>query len=828
MTENAVAVKRDKDRFRSAERRSALLREFGPALAAAVAAILVLATVFLIDRSEKRSWQAAAIEARLALTSEGVKTALLQPWEVVTPLAAWAAAETPVTAAEFDRFAISLAGNRSGLQALLILNEDTVVQSWTSANLARSAPDWLTEPSRWLPSSVETITQSKAEIRVFPAGEENGTLLLMYQASPADKKSAGGDDVPHPLIAAAVIDVGAVIHGYRASLADDRFVQSLRMIQPTKAPSIALDGYADSSPAEVDWAHHVTFSLNRTLWEVTAAPRSGWSPAPPGRSLFWAFGALVALVIAGLVFIVVRHPQRVDQSVARAISRHEEFERHFRAICDNSPTEIYLKDTTGRLVLVNKKVNDTFGANEETFVGKLEKDVFPYDNTHELAAHDDAVMLSGQAISNEYRISVPGAVKTQLSLRFPIRDQSGKITTIGVINTDITERKEAEEEFRASKIEAERAAQSKSRFVASASHDLRQPLAALKLMMYDLSQTTNAEDRRAILNTMNLSADAMAGLVNSLLDATKLEIGGVAIEFDDFRIADLLDEIEREFAPLARERGLELRVVPCSLTIQSDYDLLARIAKNFVSNAIRYTDHGRVLVGCRRHKLSLSLQVWDSGPGIDHEEQKNIFDEFYQIASRKAAHSSGLGLGLSIASHASRLLEAEIEVRSTPNKGSMFAVEMPLGDEFLGQAAPFELAMATQQQSFDGTYIFVLDDDDNIRVSMARLLQRWGAMVIAESNFGDAILALGKEDIIPDVLVVDYSLSEEKTGTDFIRTVRTQFDKAIPAVLITGEADLVAKADPKKDLYATLPKPVEPSKLRALLHHLIKKGDVGA
>ncbi len=259
-----------------------------------------------------------------------------------------------------------------------------------------------------------------------------------------------------------------------------------------------------------------------------------------------------------------------------------------------------------------------------------------------------------------------------------VRDRTDELqSTIRLLEREITERQCAQEALRKAKEDAERANAEKSRFLATASHDLRQPLQTINLVHGVLSRTIDADQIEEILNILKGATTTMGDLLEALLDISKLESGAVKPEISSFQVTLILDRLKREFESHADKRSLMLKVVPCSATIRSDAMLLERIVQNLLSNAIHYTNTGSVLLGCRRRGASLRIEVWDTGIGIPEDQQSIIFDEFYRVDNPSHEQHKGFGLGLAIVDRTARLLGHRVEVCSTVGKGSRFSVEVP-------------------------------------------------------------------------------------------------------------------------------------------------------
>lgn len=365
--------------------------------------------------------------------------------------------------------------------------------------------------------------------------------------------------------------------------------------------------------------------------------------------------------------------------------------------------------------------------------------------------------------------------------------------------------------------------QAKSRFLAAASHDLRQPMHALSLFVGQLQDSKTSDERVALTQRIERAVAGLSELLDQLLDLSKLDAGAVQALPQDFAVRDLLAAIETEFAPLARVKGIELRVRPCAAWLRSDPVLVRRILSNLVANALRYTERGGVLLGCRRRGQALRIAVWDTGCGIPGDRREDVFREFVQLAgaeTRRADGSlKGLGLGLSIVARLADLLGTQVDLRSTVGRGSTFAFELPLG---LATASARETPTPSIVPTLRGTFALVIDDDEPARAGMCGLLETWGCIAVAAATSGDAIAQLGGHDRPPELIVCDYWLAEE-TGLSAIERVRAAVGASIPAVLITAETSRSVLSAARASAVPLLHKPVSPLKLRALLAQLLAR-----
>ena len=366
--------------------------------------------------------------------------------------------------------------------------------------------------------------------------------------------------------------------------------------------------------------------------------------------------------------------------------------------------------------------------------------------------------------------------------------------------------------------ELDTANQAKSRFLAAASHDLRQPMHALGLFIAQLRARIHETETLAVVGKVESAVTALQELLDALLDISRLDAGAVSPTPVDFRLQPLFTRLEASFAPQAERKGVRLRTAPTRLAVQSDPVLLERILLNFLTNAVRYTDHGAILLGCRRHGEHVRIEVWDTGVGIAPEHRDAIFQEFYQVSNPERDRTKGLGLGLAIAARLALLLGSRIEMRSHPARGSVFAIELPTGVARAEADAANALAPI---ESLPGARVLVVDDDVLVREAMASLLAQWGCRVALAANGDEAIALFNSEEGKLDAVLSDYRLPNGETGVDVIVRLRAVAGWPIPAALITGDTAPERLREAKLAGHALLHKPVRPAKLRALLEQLL-------
>jgi CheY-like chemotaxis protein len=330
---------------------------------------------------------------------------------------------------------------------------------------------------------------------------------------------------------------------------------------------------------------------------------------------------------------------------------------------------------------------------------------------------------------------------------------------------------------------------------------------------------TGADERKRIIAGVDASLSVMNELFNALLDISKLDAGALAPNLAEFPVAQLLRRIETTFAGAARENGLSLRVVGSSIWVRSDFILLERIVSNLVSNAIRYTTTGRVVVGCRRRGSQLRIEVWDTGVGIPEDQRQHIFGEFYRLDREQRG---GLGLGLAIVDRLCRLLDHPVELISTLGKGSCFSVGVPVVRAPARIVQPQASARARFGAS-NGKLVVVIDDDPLVLEGMGGLIRSWGCSVVIGTT-GSAVLAgLAQYDHPPDVIISDYHFRDGTTGIEAITRLRSALSASIPAFLMSGDTNPEPLREARANGYPLLHKPVDPAALRATLAQLLKK-----
>ena len=379
----------------------------------------------------------------------------------------------------------------------------------------------------------------------------------------------------------------------------------------------------------------------------------------------------------------------------------------------------------------------------------------------------------------------------------------------------------ATQALREKKEEAEQATQAKSRFLAAASHDLRQPTHALGMFVTRLAQLPHDEQTRQLIGNLELSVRAMQNLLDGLLDISRLEALAVQVKLAPFPLSGLLAQLRQDLAQTAHDKGLQLRIRESAVWVMSDAALLYRILLNLVGNALRYTDHGGVLVACRLVDAGtqVQIQVWDSGIGIAPEHQQDVFKEFYQVGNPARDRNKGLGLGLSIVQRTAGLLNHTLALVSRPGIGTRFAITLPK----VAPATEHVDALHSeheQQDELQGTELLVIEDDALVRSALVGLLGGWGIRV-HEAQGMAAAQQWVQRGLKPALILSDYRLQDGQNGIDVVLQLRGELRYAVPACLMSGDTDANLMGAAQAAGLTLLHKPVRPAKLRNLLRRLL-------
>jgi two-component system CheB/CheR fusion protein len=454
----------------------------------------------------------------------------------------------------------------------------------------------------------------------------------------------------------------------------------------------------------------------------------------------------------------------------------------------------------------------------------------PLADLHSLATDADlttdaqTVLASLDAIERE--IETPDGSWFRRRI-LPYRTETHGVEGVVITFTDITRRRKAAAAVEEAKANAEAANLAKSRFLAAASHDLRQPLQTLALLGGLLANAVVGDRAIGLVRRQDETLGSMSGMLDTLLDLNQIEAGVVKVELEDCRIAGLLDRLCHEFTYQAQAKGLALHAVSCSALIRTDPRLLEQMLRNLVSNALKYTNRGRVLLGCRRHGSTLRIEVWDTGIGIPDGELQAVFDEYHQIGNEARERDRGLGLGLSIVQRLGGLLGHRVTVRSRLGKGSVFIVEVPRVLEAVlpahGQACAPAIGPTDRPApslSRPTRHVLVIEDDPDLRDVLRQMLLDEGYRVEDASSGNMAVDKLAAGSFWPDLLVADYNLPGGMSGLQAAARLRESLPD-LPVIILTGDISTATRQDVRRAGAVQLTKPVRPSELIGTIEDLL-------
>lgn len=510
-------------------------------------------------------------------------------------------------------------------------------------------------------------------------------------------------------------------------------------------------------------------------------------------------------------------------------------------IVNYSSDWILVKDLQHRFMLASENFANSAGYDINTLLGKDDLEIGnspqhvfgdPDNDWQGFWPQDDAVTNSGNVSieENPHWDLYSRSERYRRTIRAPLRNAEGKIYSLLVCSQDITEHKKNEallrertamlaqvtEEKRsaeANRLRAEEAVAAKTKFLAAASHDLRQPLHAMGLFLDILHSRSDGKPEQQLVNQIQQSCATLRNLFNGCLDISRLDAGVVERSDEDFRVRTFLEGLNTELTQQAYVKGLRYSYIADNAVVRSDSMLLGRIFRNLVNNAIQNTEHGHIKVVCQLRDDRVELSVSDTGKGIPEEEKIRIFSEFHQVDSTDARMGRGLGLGLAIVKRLCELLEIEIELDSTIDKGSTFTLRIPQG-----LASNIVLEEEPEQHlALEGMQVLIIDDDKYIRHGMEALLQACGCNTVSAADHLLALSALRRENMTPSIIVADYHLSNGNTGTSAIHEIRREYDCEIPAVLVTGDTTSDSEQEAARHALRILYKPVSSELLLATI-----------
>lgn len=534
-------------------------------------------------------------------------------------------------------------------------------------------------------------------------------------------------------------------------------------------------------------------------------------------------------------------------------------ENNIRIYTDNVPALIAYFDTDRRYLFTNRAYEEAMGIDRNQVIGQPVYKVLP---PLEYEARNPFMRAALEGRRQTFELELPGrnrSVRYALVTYTPHIAESGEVLGFFALYQDITERRlveialqetnehleervrertlalselnsalfkenqvraRAEEDMRVAKQQAEDANASKTRFLAAASHDLLQPLNAARLFTSALSQQVEDAELKKTTSHIDNSLKAAEELLSTLLDISKLDAGAFLPKLSDFPLSEILDPLKAEFSVMAAERDLQLTRVKSKAWVRSDAQMLRRILQNFLSNALRYTGEGRVLIGCRRSGDQLRIEVWDTGPGIPDSRMSEIFQEFRRLDTPDKRNEKGLGLGLSIAERMSRVLDHPIRVRSWPGQGTVFSVTVPI-------VAPQQTSTGflPGKRSFnklDGLQLLCIDNEPLILEGMQAMLKGWKCEVAIASHLDQALEAIHALQQPPEIYLADYHLNDGQTGVMALKAIERELQEKVSGIIITADRTDEIANEVSDAGFMLLHKPVKPAALRAMITRLMQ------
>ena len=501
-----------------------------------------------------------------------------------------------------------------------------------------------------------------------------------------------------------------------------------------------------------------------------------------------------------------------------------------RSALDAAPDAMIIIDPAGIVRYANRQVFALFGYPHDAIVGREVEQLLPERYRERHVGHRENYVRNirlrpmGQGLELFGRRRDGTEFPVEISLA-PIED-GDRILTAAAIR-DVTDRKRVEAELIVARESAERASdsadranQAKSRFLATASHDLRQPLQTLALLNGALRKTDTDPASAAALEQQEQAIGAMSRLLNALLDISKLESGAIKPEPADFSISTLFEELSRDFAGIVAKKRLRLQVEASPFWACSDPSLVEQILRNLVSNAVKYTREGSVWLRCQHENTAVRLEVGDTGIGIPRDQLPLIYDEFYQVGVQANSTREGYGLGLSIVQRLVKLLQLKLEVHSMVGKGSVFSLLLPAAQSRPQISLKMQETQPSNPEQAGRSRVLLVEDDMAVRDATRLLLKVEGYQVVAVATLAEALQRVREAEGI-DLLVTDYHLAAGETGIQVIAAVRDTLKAPVKSVLITGDTSSAIKDLPRDPYFRVASKPIKAEELLTLLRGLL-------
>lgn len=496
-----------------------------------------------------------------------------------------------------------------------------------------------------------------------------------------------------------------------------------------------------------------------------------------------------------------------------------------QSILDMAPNGIYEIAADGTILYSNPAHHRLLGYAPGTLVGRSILDLVPPEDGERLRA-DLATLAREQPEPQPYlnRSYTRDGREIVVEVHWTYKRDpvGGRVTGFIAILNDVTARIEAERLRDEALRQAEQAALARARFLASASHDLRQPLQALALFVSRLERRELDCSARELVGNIRESVATLSSLLNGLLDMSKFDGGMAQPRIDDVPLQEVFRQLRRDFGAVAERAGLRLRMRTPDCVVRSDPVLLRRVLGNLIVNAITYTSRGGIVVGARRRGPNVRLEVWDSGIGIPSDQLQHIFQEFYQVGNEARERREGLGLGLAIVDRACRALGHPVEVRSTFGRGSVFSVTVPAALRPVPATAANRVTAdpASVLAPLKVT-VAVVEDDPTVRRALAELLREWSCDVVTAGSGGALLHALAEAKARPAAVIADLRLPGGMDGLATIAAVSAELGYAVPALIVTGDTEPERLRAALTAGFMLLHKPIDAADLHAALQRLL-------
>jgi PAS domain S-box-containing protein len=504
-----------------------------------------------------------------------------------------------------------------------------------------------------------------------------------------------------------------------------------------------------------------------------------------------------------------------------------------RGALEEAPDAMIIIDAAGTVLYANRQVSALFGYSHHEIIGRSVEQLMPERFRSRHIGHREGYtnnvrvrpMGAGLDLFGQRPDGMEFPIEISLS---PIRD--GERVLVAAAIRDVTDRKHVEAELvlarkvaEQAREAADRANSAKSRFLATASHDLRQPLQTLALLNGTLRRMVRDPESLQAVSQQEQAIASMSRLLNALLDISKLESGMIKPEATEFTVARLFEELHQEFSRMAADKGLQLQVETSRDIAHSDPTLVEQVLRNLISNAIKYTRQGLVRVRCLKSGQQIRIEVFDTGIGIPNDQIAYIFDEFYQVGVPTHSLREGYGLGLNIVQRIVRLLDLQLDVRSEVGTGSVFILSLPAGAGQVSSVdADSERAAVAPPPLSHQQHVLLVEDDPAVRDATRMLLRVEGYRVTAVSSIAEALRSAESEHI--DLLITDYHLAGNEVGTALITALRSKLGSALKTVLITGDTSSAVKELPSDPYLRVASKPIRADKLLTLLRTFPESG----